>query len=89
MGLDRSRGAEGMIEEVTAARDADHLVEEVKRLQAEVDDLRQRVSQLDSLAIHRLVVYVYSLSHPGAIARDSAAARAALPAAAADSSSTH
>ena len=36
-------------------------------------------SQLDSLAIHRLAVYVYSLSHPGAIARDSAAARAALP----------
>ena len=36
-------------------------------------------SQLDSLAIRRLAVYVYSLSHPGAIARDSAAARAALP----------
>ena len=37
-------------------------------------------SQLDPVAIHRLAVYVYSLSHPGAIARDSAAARAALPA---------
>lgn len=36
--------------------------------------------QLDSLAIHRIAVYVYSLSHPGTIARDSAAARAALPA---------
>ena len=35
--------------------------------------------QLDSLAIHRIAVYVYALSHPGAIARDSAAARAALP----------
>ena len=35
--------------------------------------------QLDSVAIHRIAVYVYSLSHPGAIARDSAAARAALP----------
>jgi len=46
-------------------------------------------SQLDSVAIHRLAVYVYSLSHPGAIARDSAAARAALPAPPpADSSST-
>lgn len=38
-------------------------------------------SQLDPVAIRRLAVYVYSLSHPGAIARDSAAARAALPAA--------
>jgi mono/diheme cytochrome c family protein len=37
-------------------------------------------SQLDPVAIHRLAVYVYSLSHPGAIARDSAAARALLPA---------
>ena len=51
-------------------------------------------SQLDTVAIHRLAVYVYSLSHPGAIARDSAAARAALPATAlptsppADTSST-
>ena len=51
-------------------------------------------SQLDPVAIHRLAVYVYSLSHPGAIARDSAAARAALPATAlptsppADTSST-
>jgi mono/diheme cytochrome c family protein len=35
--------------------------------------------QLDSLAIHRIAVYVYALSHPGSIARDSAAARAALP----------
>jgi len=43
--------------------------------------------QLDPVAIHRLAVYVYSLSHPGAIARDSAAARAALPASA-DTSST-
>ena len=37
-------------------------------------------NQLDSAAIHRLAVYVYSLSHPGAVARDSAAARAAIPA---------
>ena len=37
-------------------------------------------AQLDAVAIHRLAVYVYSLSHPGSIARDSAAARAALPA---------
>jgi len=44
--------------------------------------------QLDPVAIHRLAVYVYSLSHPGAIARDSAAARAALPAPPADTSST-
>lgn len=45
-------------------------------------------SQLDSASIHRLAVYVYSLSHPGAIARDSAAARAALPLPSADSSTT-
>lgn len=44
-------------------------------------------SQLDQVAIHRLAVYVYSLSHPGAIARDSAAARAALPAVALPASS--
>ena len=44
--------------------------------------------QLDSTAIHRLAVYVYSLSHAGAIARDSAAARAALPPTPADSSTT-
>ena len=50
MGVDRSRGAEGMIEEVTATRDADGLREEVDRLQAEVAELRLRVSQLDSLA---------------------------------------
>ena len=50
MGLDRSRGAEGMIEEVTADRDADHLAEEVARLQAEIAELRLRGSQLDSLA---------------------------------------
>lgn len=37
-------------------------------------------NQLDSTAIHRIAVYVYSLSHAGAMARDSAAARAALPA---------
>ena len=36
-------------------------------------------NQLDSMSVHRLAVYVYSLSHPGAVARDSAAARAALP----------
>jgi mono/diheme cytochrome c family protein len=36
-------------------------------------------NQLDSTSVHRLAVYVYSLSHPGAVARDSAAARAALP----------
>ena len=36
-------------------------------------------SQLDSSSIHRIAVYVYSLSHPGALARDSATARAALP----------
>ena len=36
-------------------------------------------NQLDSTSIHRLAVYVYSLSHPGVVARDSAAARAALP----------
>ena len=36
-------------------------------------------NQLDSMSIHRLAVYVYSLSHPGAVASDSAAARAALP----------
>ena len=40
---------------------------------------------LDSLSIHRIAIYVYSLTHPGAIARDSAAARAALPASATDS----
>jgi mono/diheme cytochrome c family protein len=39
-------------------------------------------NQLDSTSVHRLAVYVYSLSHPGAVARDSAAARAALPLAA-------
>lgn len=44
--------------------------------------------QLDSLAIHRIAVYVYSLSHPGAIARDSAAARAALPAPPPDTTTT-
>ena len=44
-------------------------------------------SQLDPVASRRLAVYVYSLSHPGAIARDSAAARAALPAAALPASS--
>ena len=42
-------------------------------------------SQLDSLAVHRIAIYVYSLSHPGAMQRDSAAARAALPPSAADS----
>jgi mono/diheme cytochrome c family protein len=36
-------------------------------------------NQLDSTSIHRLAVYVYSLSHPGRIAADSAAARAAIP----------
>jgi mono/diheme cytochrome c family protein len=36
-------------------------------------------NQLDSLSIHRLAVYVYSLSHPGSIFADSAAARAAIP----------
>ena len=36
-------------------------------------------TQLDSSSIHRIAVYVYSLSHPGVIAGDSAAARAALP----------
>jgi len=41
-------------------------------------------SQLDSLAVHRIAIYVYSLSHPGAMRRDSAAARAALPPSAAD-----
>jgi mono/diheme cytochrome c family protein len=46
-------------------------------------------SQLDSLAIHRIAVYVYSLSHPGAIARDSAAARAALPVPPPDTATTH
>jgi mono/diheme cytochrome c family protein len=45
-------------------------------------------SQLDSVAIHRIAVYVYSLSHPGAIARDSAAARAALPAPPLDTATT-
>ena len=45
-------------------------------------------AQLDAVAIHRLAVYVYSLSHPGSVARDSAAARAALPAPPADTSST-
>ncbi|MFL5560567.1 MAG: c-type cytochrome [Gemmatimonadaceae bacterium] len=44
--------------------------------------------QLDSVAIHRIAVYVYSLSHPGAIARDSAAARAALPAPPPDTATT-
>ena len=39
-------------------------------------------NQLDSTSIHRLAVYVYSLSHPGQIAADSAAARAAIPVAA-------
>jgi mono/diheme cytochrome c family protein len=42
-------------------------------------------SQLDSLAVHRIAIYVYSLSHPGVIQRDSAAARAALPPSATDS----
>ena len=37
-------------------------------------------SQLDSTAIRRMAIYVWSLSHPGRLARDSAAARAALPA---------
>ena len=32
--------------------------------------------QLDSTAIHRIAVYVFSLTHPGSVARDSAAARA-------------
>ena len=41
-------------------------------------------SQLDSLAVHRIAIYVYSLSHPGVMHRDSAAARAALPPSAAD-----
>jgi len=36
-------------------------------------------SQLDSAAIHQIAVYVYSLAQPGSVARDSAAARAALP----------
>lgn len=35
-------------------------------------------SQLDSAAIHQIAVYVYALAHPGSVARDSAAARAAL-----------
>ena len=42
-------------------------------------------NQLDSLAVHRIAIYVYSLSHAGAIQRDSAAARAALPPSAPDS----
>lgn len=42
-------------------------------------------SVLDSTSIHRIAIYVYSLSHAGAMKRDSAAARAALPASAADS----
>ena len=51
-------------------------------------------NQLDSTAIHRLAVYVYSLSHVGVIARDSAVARAALsgaatPVAAPDTSVKH
>jgi len=51
-------------------------------------------NQLDSTAIHRLAVYVYSLSHAGVIARDSAAARTALsvaatPVAPADTSIKH
>ena len=50
MGVGRSRGVQGMIEEVTATRGADGLQEEVNRLQAEVEQLRERVSQLDSLA---------------------------------------
>ena len=37
-------------------------------------------SQLDAPAIHRVAIYVWSLSHPGGLARDSAAARAARPA---------
>ena len=40
---------------------------------------------LDSLSIHRIAIYVYSLTHPGSIKRDSAAARAALPASTTDS----
>jgi hypothetical protein len=35
-------------------------------------------NQLDSTTIHRMAIYVWSLSHPGALARDSAAARAAV-----------
>ncbi|HEX2778537.1 MAG TPA: hypothetical protein VHM30_03490, partial [Gemmatimonadaceae bacterium] len=41
-------------------------------------------NQLDSTAIHRIAVYVYALSHPGKMARDSAAARATLSLAAGD-----
>lgn len=41
-------------------------------------------SQLDSTTIHRISVYVYSLSHPGKMARDSAAARATLSLTASD-----
>lgn len=40
---------------------------------------------LDSLSMHRIAIYVFSLTHPGAIKRDSAAARAALPASSPDS----
>jgi hypothetical protein len=53
-----------------------------------------RDQMLPRADILKVVSYVYSLSHPGAIARDSAAARAALPATAlpaspaADTSST-
>lgn len=46
-------------------------------------------TQLDAAAIHRIAVYVYSLSHHGAIARDSAAARAALPVPPADTAAKH
>ncbi len=35
-------------------------------------------SQLDSVAIHQIAVYVYSLAHPGSVARDSVAAREAV-----------
>lgn len=45
--------------------------------------------QLDSVAIHRIAVYVYSLSHPGSIAPDSATARAALPVAPPDTATSN
>ena len=35
-------------------------------------------SQLDSTSIHQIAVYVYSLAHPGSVARDSASARAGI-----------
>jgi mono/diheme cytochrome c family protein len=46
-------------------------------------------TQLDAASIHRIAVYVYSLSHRGAIARDSAAARAALPVSPLDTTAKH